>query len=26
MSSVVYLNGEYLPRSEAKLSVDDRGF
>lgn len=26
MSSVVYLNGEFLPRSEAKLSVDDRGF
>lgn len=26
MSSVVYLNGEYLPRSEAKLSVDERGF
>lgn len=26
MSSVVYLNGEYLPRGEAKLSVDDRGF
>ncbi len=22
----VYLNGEFLPRSEAKLSVDDRGF
>lgn len=26
MSSVVYLNGEYLPRGEAKLSVDERGF
>ena len=26
MSSVVYLNGEYLPRNEAKLSVDERGF
>ncbi|MEP7382350.1 MAG: D-amino-acid transaminase [Gemmatimonadota bacterium] len=26
MSSVVYLNGEYLPRSEARLSVDERGF
>lgn len=26
MSSIVYLNGEYLPRSEAKLSVDERGF
>ena len=26
MSSVVYLNGEYLPRTEAKLSVDERGF
>jgi D-alanine transaminase len=26
MSGVVYLNGEYLPRSEAKLSVDERGF
>ena len=24
--STVYLNGEYLPRSEAKISVDDRGF
>lgn len=24
--SVVYLNGEFLPRSEARLSVDDRGF
>lgn len=24
--SIVYLNGEYLPRSEAKLSVDERGF
>ena len=22
----VYLNGEYLPRSEARVSVDDRGF
>lgn len=26
MSNVVYLNGEYLPRSEARLSVDERGF
>ncbi len=26
MAGVVYLNGEYLPRSEAKLSVDERGF
>lgn len=26
MSNVVYLNGEYLPRDEAKLSVDERGF
>ena len=26
MSSIVYLNGEYLPRSEARISVDDRGF
>lgn len=26
MSNVVYLNGEYLPREQAKLSVDDRGF
>ncbi|HEX4935350.1 MAG TPA: D-amino-acid transaminase [Gemmatimonadaceae bacterium] len=26
MSSIVYLNGEYLPRSEARLSVDERGF
>lgn len=26
MSSIVYLNGEYLPRAEAKLSVDERGF
>jgi len=26
MSSVVYLNGEFLPRAEAKLSVDERGF
>lgn len=24
--SVVYLNGEYLPESEARVSVDDRGF
>jgi D-alanine transaminase len=24
--NTVYLNGEFLPRSEAKLSVDDRGF
>jgi D-alanine transaminase len=23
---LVYLNGEFLPRSEAKVSVDDRGF
>jgi D-alanine transaminase len=26
MSSIVYLNGEFLPRAEAKLSVDERGF
>src|SRR5262245_36665184 len=26
MSNIVYLNGEFLPRSEAKLSVDERGF
>lgn len=26
MTSVVYLNGSFLPRSEAKLSVDERGF
>jgi len=24
--SQVYLNGEYLPKAEAKVSVDDRGF
>jgi D-alanine transaminase len=24
--STVYLNGEFLPRSEARVSVDDRGF
>jgi D-alanine transaminase len=24
--STVYLNGEYLPKSEAHISVDDRGF
>ena len=24
--SIVYLNGQFLPRAEAKLSVDDRGF
>jgi D-alanine transaminase len=23
---IVYLNGEFLPKSEARLSVDDRGF
>jgi D-alanine transaminase len=23
---LVYLNGEYLPKSEAKVSIDDRGF
>jgi D-alanine transaminase len=26
MSGLVYLNGEYIPRADAKLSVDDRGF
>lgn len=26
MPSTVYLNGQFLPRSEAKLSVDERGF
>jgi D-alanine transaminase len=24
--SIVYLNGQFLPRAEAKLSVDERGF
>lgn len=24
--SIVYLNGQFLPRSDAKLSVDERGF
>ena len=24
--SIVYLNGQFLPRNEAKLSVDERGF
>ena len=26
MTSIVYLNGQFLPRAEATLSVDDRGF
>lgn len=26
MSGIVYLNGQFLPRAEARLSVDDRGF
>jgi D-alanine transaminase len=26
VSTIVYLNGQYLPRAEARLSVDDRGF
>lgn len=26
MSSTVYLNGEYLPKAQAKISPDDRGF
>jgi D-alanine transaminase len=26
LSSIVYLNGEYVARSEARLSVDERGF
>ena len=26
MSDIVYLNGEFLPKSEARVSVDDRGF
>ena len=26
MSSIVYLNGQYLPIEEAKISVLDRGF
>jgi D-alanine transaminase len=26
MSNYVYLNGEIVPRSEAKLSIDERGF
>ena len=24
--SIVYLNGEFLPKDEAKISPDDRGF
>ncbi|MGQ0647092.1 MAG: aminotransferase class IV [Gemmatimonadaceae bacterium] len=24
--SIIYLNGQYLPRAEATLSIDDRGF
>ncbi|MGB5836850.1 MAG: D-amino acid aminotransferase, partial [Albidovulum sp.] len=26
MSRIVYVNGEYLPEAEAKISVFDRGF
>lgn len=26
MSDIVYLDGEYLPRTEARVSVEDRGF
>jgi D-alanine transaminase len=26
MPSIVYLNGDFLPREQAKLSVDERGF
>jgi D-alanine transaminase len=26
MSRIAYVNGRYLPRSEAKISVEDRGF
>lgn len=26
MSEIVYLNGEYLQRKDAKISPDDRGF
>jgi D-alanine transaminase len=26
MTDMVYLNGQFLPRSEAKISADDRGF
>src|SRR5579872_4222312 len=26
MSRIVYVNGRYLPRSEAKVSVEDRGY
>ncbi|MCY4179077.1 MAG: D-amino acid aminotransferase, partial [Litoreibacter sp.] len=26
MSRIVYVNGEYLPEEEAKVSVFDRGF
>ncbi len=26
MSGIVFLNGEYLPRAEARVAVDDRGF
>jgi D-alanine transaminase len=26
LSSIVYLNGDFLPRAEARLSVDERGF
>ena len=26
MSSIVYLNGDYLPKEEARISPDDRGF
>ena len=26
MSRIVYVNGEYLPEEEAKISIFDRGF
>lgn len=26
MSQIVYLNGQYIPRSEAKIDIEDRGF
>ena len=26
MSRIAYVNGRYLPRAQAKVSVEDRGF
>ncbi len=26
MNRIVYVNGEYLPEAEAKISIFDRGF